>query len=133
MATYLVDNSVWQKAGRSEPIATRLRSLMTQHLIVTCPPQVFEYCHSACSPAEYRELRQDMEQFLSASVVPDEEIALDVQQSLWDMGYARAAGALDVLIAAYAIVNEAVLLNSDHDFEYIERATGLLRQEYVPE
>ncbi|MBW9110034.1 VapC toxin family PIN domain ribonuclease [Microbacterium trichothecenolyticum] len=132
MTTYLVDNSIWQKASTSEAIATRLRELSPTHLIITCPPQVLEYCHSARSPQEYQELRADMEQFLPAWEHPDEQQALDVQQALWDTGLMRAAAAFDCLIAAYAVVNDAVILNSDHDFGFIEIATrGAIRQEYV--
>ncbi|GAB3603380.1 hypothetical protein [Microbacterium aureliae] len=44
----------------------------------------------------------------------------------------RAAAAFDCLIAAYAVVNDAVILNSDHDFGFIEIATrGAVRQECV--
>lgn len=133
MTTYLVDNSVWQKAGRSERIARRLRELSPQHLIITCPPQVLEYCHSARNEAEYMELRQDMDELLPALVHPTTQQALDIQQALWQRGMMRAAGAFDCLIAAYALVNDAVLLNSDRDFGYLELATrGAVRQEYVP-
>ena len=132
MTTYLVDNSIWQKASTSDAIATRLRELSPTHLIITCPPQVLEYCHSARSPQEYQELRADMEQFLPAWEHPDEQQALDVQQALSNTGLMRAAAAFDCLIAAYAVVNDAVILNSDHDFGFIEIATrGAVRQEYV--
>lgn len=132
MTTYLVDNSIWQKASTSEAIATRLRELSPTHLIITCPPQVLEYCHSARTPQEYKELRADMEGLLPAWEHPDELRALDVQQALCDSGFVRAAAAFDCLIAAYAVVNDAVILNSDHDFGYIEIATqGAVRQEYV--
>lgn len=132
MTTYLVDNSIWQKASTSEAIATRLRQLSPTHLIITCPPQVLEYCHSARSLQEYEELRADMEQLLPAWEHPDEQQALDVQQALWDTGLMRAAAAFDCLIAAYGVVNDAVILNSDHDFGFIEIATrGAVRQEYV--
>jgi predicted nucleic acid-binding protein len=134
LTTYLVDNSIWQKAGRSRRIAQRLRDLSSQHLIITCPPQVLEYCHSGRNEAEYLELRLDMDELLAAVVHPDEEDALDIQHALWREGMMRSAGAFDCLIAAYALVNDAVLLNSDRDFGYIERATrGAVRQEYVPE
>ena len=132
MTTFLVDNSIWQKATTSEEIATKLRDLSPAHLIITCPPQVLEYCHSARTPQEYKELRADMEQLLPAWEHPDEQHALDVQQALWDSGLLRAAAAFDCLIAAYAVVNDAVILNSDRDFGYIEIATqGAVRQEYV--
>jgi predicted nucleic acid-binding protein len=132
MTTYLVDNSIWQKAGRSAAIAAGLRAISSTHLIITCPPQVLEYCHSARSPHEYLELREDMEELLEAWAHPKQRDALDIQQALWDNGMTRAAGAFDVLIAAYAVANDAVVLNSDRDFGYIETATrGLVRQEYI--
>jgi predicted nucleic acid-binding protein len=134
VSTYLVDNSVWQKAGRSASIASRLRELSPQHLIITCPPQVLEYCHSARDPLEYLELKQDMDALLPALAHPSMDQALALQQALWDRGMVRAAGAFDCLIAAYALANDAVLLNSDHDFGYIEQATdGVFRQEYIAE
>lgn len=134
MATYLVDNSIWQKANRSEQIATHLRALSPQHLIMTCPPQVLEYCHSARTAAEYADLREDMDQLLPALTHPAASQALDIQQALWNRGLIRAAGAFDCLIAAYAIVNDAIILNSDRDFGYISGATdGAVRQEFVPE
>lgn len=132
MTTYLVDNSIWQKAGASPAIAQRLRELSPNHLIITCPPQVLEYCHSARSRQEYGELREDMDELLSAWAHPCEKDALDIQQALWEKGLLRAAGPFDCLIAAYAVANDAVVLNSDHDFGFIEYATnGAVRQEYV--
>ncbi len=73
-----------------------------------------------------------MAELLAAWEQPDEQDALDIQQALWDTGLMRAA-AFDCLIAAYALANDAVILNSDRDFGYIERATeGRVRQEFVP-
>lgn len=132
MTTYLVDNSIWQKAADSPAIAQRLRDISPHHLIITCPPQVMEYCHSARSPEEYTELREDMEELLAAWEHPDGSAALDIQQALWNSGLIRAAAAFDCLIAAYAVANDAVVLNSDRDFGYIEHATrGAVRQEYI--
>ncbi|GAA0417765.1 PIN domain-containing protein [Leifsonia naganoensis] len=134
MTTYLVDNSVWQKAGRSPAIAQRLREISTRHLIITCPPQALEYCHSARTPREYAALRRDMDLLLPAWEHPTEEHALDIQEALWGSGMVRAAAAIDCLIAAYAVANDAVVLNSDQDFGYIERATeGAVRQEFIAE
>jgi predicted nucleic acid-binding protein len=132
VTTYLVDNSIWQKAATSSSIAQRLRAIAPHDLIITCLPQVLEYCHSAQSPDEYAELREDMEELLDAWEHPAERDVLDIQQALWNHGLNRAAGAFDCLIAAYAVANNAVVLNSDHDFGYIEVATGgAVRQEFV--
>jgi hypothetical protein len=132
VTTYLVDNSIWQKVSSSPAIARRLREILPHHLLITCPPQVLEYCHSARSPEEHRELQADMDDLLPAWEHPSESAALGIQESLWDSGAVRAAGALDCLIAAYAVANDAVILNSDRDFGFIEYATdGAVRQEYV--
>lgn len=134
MATYLVDNSIWQKANSSDRIAARLRALSPQHLIMTCPPQVLEYCHSARNAAEYEELRDDMDNLLPALTHPTASQALDIQQTLWNRGLIGAAGAFDCLIAAYAVVNDAIILNSDRDFGLIaDAAGGAVRQEFVAE
>lgn len=44
---------------------------------------------------------------------------LDVQSRLWNGGLLRAAGAMDTLIAAYALKNNAAVLHYDGDFEHI--------------
>ena len=73
-----------------------------------------------------------MDELLAAWEHPTEKVALDIQQALWDSGLMRAAAAFDCVISAYAVANDAVVLNSDHDFGYIEIATrGAVRQEYV--
>jgi predicted nucleic acid-binding protein len=132
MTTYLVDNSIWQKAAASPAITRRLRAIAPHDLIITCPPQVLEYCHSARSPEEHAELCEDMDDLLPAWEHPTEAAALDIQQSLWHAGLIRAAAAFDCLIAAYAVANDAVVLNSDSAFGYIAIATGgAVRQEYV--
>lgn len=73
-----------------------------------------------------------MDELLAAWEHPTEKDALDIQQALWNEGPMRAAAAFDCLIAAYAVVNDAVVLNSDRDFGQIETATHqAVRQEYV--
>ncbi|MFB9666852.1 PIN domain nuclease [Glutamicibacter nicotianae] len=73
-----------------------------------------------------------MDELLGAWKHPNESTVLDIQQVLWDNGLMRAAAACNCLIAAYAVVNDAVVLNSDQDFGYIETATnGTVRQEYI--
>ncbi|MEO8906942.1 MAG: PIN domain-containing protein [Microbacteriaceae bacterium] len=115
-------------------IAARLRALSPQHRIMTCPPQDLAYCHSARNPTEYAELREDMDHLLPALMHPTASQALDIQQALWNCGLIRAAGALDCLIAACAVANDAIILNSDRDFAYIADATGgNVRQEFIPE
>ncbi len=61
---------------------------------------------------------------------PDESLVLDIQSALWNSGLVRAAGAMDILIAGYAILNDATVLAADHDFAHIAAVTEL-RHEYV--
>jgi predicted nucleic acid-binding protein len=131
---YLVDNSVLQKLGRSPAILRRFTEVTHSHPIFTCPPQVLEYCWSARTADEHRELRRDMELYTPARRSPTPALVLDVQQALWSSGRVRGAGNADVLIAAYAIANDLTVLSSDHDFDSIERALdGGFRHEFVPE
>lgn len=132
---YLIDNSVLQKLARSGSIRRRFEEITNTYPIYTCPPQVLEYCWSARNPAEYADLRADMDLYTPATNAPAQAEVLDIQQALWDAGLMRGAGNADVLIAAYAIVNDLTILTADHDFEHIARAlgTGRLRQEFVVE
>ena len=132
MTTYLVDNSVWRQAGTSPTITRRLREISTHDLLITCPPQVIEYCRGAETPEEYRALRDDMDDLLPAWQRPALSQALDIQQALWESDLPRAATAVDCLIAAYAVENDAVILHSHPDFADIASAThGAVRQEYI--
>lgn len=133
MSAYIVDNSVWWKAGRHPAIAERLRVVSTQELILTCPPQVLEYCFSARDAAEHAEYRLDMAVFFPAEEQPGEADVLAIQSALWSGGYVRGAGTMDTLIAAYAIANEAIVLTADHDFDHIAAVVPEFRHEYLPE
>ncbi len=132
---YLVDNSILQKLSRSAPVRRRFAELVSTFPVYTCPPQVLEYCWSARNPAEYAELREDMELFTPAVSHPPQQLVLDIQQSLWDSGLMRAVGNTDVHIAAYAIANDLTLVNCDRDFGYIAGAltNARFRQEFVAE
>jgi predicted nucleic acid-binding protein len=132
---YLIDNSVLQKLARSANIRRRFEDITNTYPIYTCSPQVLEYCWSARTPAEYAELRADMELYTPAVNAPSQADVLDIQQALWDKGLMRGAGNSDVLIAAHAIANRLTILTADHDFEHIQRALGpgRLEQEFVSE
>lgn len=133
MTDYLVDNSVWARLATGDPgITARLRRIerAPADLFVTCPPQVLEFCHSARTPEEYSHYREQISLGFPLEHAPDESMVLDIQSALWNSGLVRAAGSLDILIAGYAIVNDATVLAADHDFDYIARVTDL-KHEYV--
>ncbi|MCD2170442.1 PIN domain-containing protein [Microbacterium sp. JC 701] len=133
MTDYLVDNSVWARLASGDPaIRDRLERIARSpsDLFVTCPPQVVEFCHSACSPEERAHYREQISLGFSLERAPDETLAVGIQSALWNAGLVRAAGTVDILIAAYAIANDATVLSSDHNFAHIA-AVSDLAYEYV--
>nr|WP_281497098.1 PIN domain-containing protein [Ornithinimicrobium sp. F0845] len=130
----MVDNSVWARLATGDPtITTRLRRIeqAPADLFVTCPPQVLEFCHSARTPGEHAHYREQFSLGFPLERAPDETLVLDIQAALRSAGLVRAAGPLDILIAGYAIVNDATVLAADHDFEHLARVVDL-RHEYLP-
>lgn len=134
LSPYIVDTSVWHKSRKYPRIQQRFEEVRHHHTILAVPLQVLELCHSAPSAAAYRGLyRPRVENLLPAPQHPTIKDALDLQQQLWDAGLMRAAGAPDVLIASYALVNDAVILCADKDYLHLQEATGgKLRVEYLP-
>lgn len=133
MTDYLVDNSVWARlASGNRAVTARLRSIerAPADLFVTCPPQVLEFCHSARTPAEHAQYREQISLGFPLERAPDESLVLDIQEALWNSGLVRAAGSLDILIAGYAIANDATVLAADHDFDHIAKVSDL-RHEYI--
>ncbi len=133
MTDYLVDNSVWARLASGDPaIRDRLERIARSpsDLFVTCPPQVVEFCHSARSPEEHARYLEQISLGFPLERAPDETLAVGIQSALWNAGLVRAAGTVDILIAAYAIANDATVLSADRDFEHIA-AVSDLAYEYV--
>ncbi|MDN5685259.1 MAG: VapC toxin family PIN domain ribonuclease [Brachybacterium sp.] len=133
MSDFLVDNSVWARLASSDTrITARLRRIARapSDLFVTCPPQVLEFCHSARTPEEHASYREQISLGFPLEHAPDESLVLDIQSALWNAGLVRAAGSLNILIAGYALVNDATVLAADHDFEHIAAVTAL-QHEYI--
>lgn len=133
MTDYLVDNSVWARlASGDQGITARLRTIerTTSDLLLTCPPQILQFCHSARTPEQYKFYRQRISLGFPLEHAPDESLVLDIQGALWNSGLVRAAGSLDILIAGYAIVNGATVLVADHEFDHIAKVSEL-HHEYV--
>lgn len=133
MTDYLVDNSVWARLASGDTgITARLRRIerAPADLFVTCAPQVLEFCHSARTPEEHARYREQISLGFPLEHAPDESLALDIQSALWNAGLIRAAGSLDILIAGYAIANDATVLTADHDFDHIATVSDL-QHEYI--
>ncbi|MCM3502765.1 PIN domain-containing protein [Microbacterium sp. P26] len=133
MTDYLVDNSVWARLASGDPaIRDRLERIARSpsDLFVTCPPQVVEFCHSARSPEEHAHYLEQISRGFPLERAPDETLAVGIPSALWNAGPVRATGTVDILIAAYAIANDATVLSADRDFEHIA-AVSDLAYEYV--
>lgn len=133
MTDYLVDNSVWARLTSGDTgVTARLRRIerAPSDLFVTCPPQVLEFCHSARTAEEYARYREQISLGFPLEHAPGESLVLDIQSALWNSGLVRAAGSLDILIAGYAIANDATVLAADHDFDHIATVTDL-QHEYI--
>ena len=133
MTDYLVDNSVWARLAAGDPnITARLRRVERSpaDIFVTCAPQVLEFCHSARTPQDHARYLERISLGFPLERAPEESLVLGIQGALWSSGLVRAAGPLDVLIAGYAIANDATVLAADHDFDHIAKVSDL-RHEYV--
>lgn len=121
--THLVDTSVWHKYGRYDTVAAVVDQLDASGAIFsTCPPVIAEYCFSARSDDELSDMQDELSQFYQLDQAPLTSAVQVIQRALVSCGLPRAAGALDVVIAAHAVFAEQVLVTCDQDFLHIAKA-----------
>lgn len=130
---YLVDNSVLQRMPQPEMLAAITGRSSYGVQFCSCSATMDEACYSARSEAEMLALRQrylsDFK-YLSLSPLVDDEV-LAIRKALFAVGHGRAAGVVDVQIAAMAVVNSVTVLHYDSDFEHIARVRPTLDQEWA--
>lgn len=130
---FLIDNSVWQR--QNKPIVrTAMDHLLARQSpssILTCPPVVAEVGFSARSGADHDAVRRFLQEFPECDLHPPIALVLDIQNALFNGGLLRAVGALDTVIAAYAIVNDATVMHYDGDFEFVARVRPDFRHEWI--
>jgi hypothetical protein len=86
-----------------------------------CALTLDEFAFSARSAAEHAESSQRLRMsflYLPASPGTD-QVVLDIRSALWRAGKGRAAGVIDVAIAAVAVCFRATVLHYDSDFDHI--------------
>jgi hypothetical protein len=130
-ARYLADKSAL--ARFAEPaIAERLRPLLEEGAIATCPIIDLEVLYSARSWRDYEAVRGERAA-LEMAPVTETTIAraLEVQRLLARKGYHRVA-IPDLLIAAAAEAAGLVVLHYDADYELICAATNQRHEWMVP-
>lgn len=120
--SHLLDTSVFHKLGRFPAVRAAVQEVLAGEAVAsTCEPVIAEYCFSARSAEELAQMQQDMHAFYRLEAPPAGLVEL-IQTSLWGAGRARAAGAIDTLIAAYAIAANEPLVTCDSDFLHIALA-----------
>lgn len=119
---FIVDNSVWARLSTSPDVRARLVALVNLHgpnAIMICPPVVAEVGFSARSGADHDQVMRQLAAFPECPQVPTSADVLELQNRLWNGGLLRSVGAIDTLIAAYGISNDATILHYDTDFEHV--------------
>lgn len=130
---FVIDNSVWQR--QSQPtVRSAMDRLLARHSpwsILTCPPVVAEVGFSARSGDDHDAVRGFLGEFPECEMHPSVALVLDIQNALFNGGLFRAVGAIDTVIAAYAIVNEATVMHYDGDFEHVARVRTDFRHQWI--
>jgi predicted nucleic acid-binding protein len=119
---YLADTSAWHRSGAA---FDRWSGLVANAEVAVSPPVLLEILYSARSSGDARVLR---DRLASLPQLPLDEraaaAALAVQAELTEKAQHRGPRPMDLLIAAVAEVNDAVLLHYDRHFDTIARVTG---------
>ena len=112
-------------------VVDRLRARHGSAALLICPPVAAEVGFSARSGDDHEVVRAALTAFPECGAEPSTELVLDVQNALFRGGFFRAVGALDTVIAAYALANDAAVLHYDRDFEYVSRVRPDFGQRWV--
>lgn len=134
MTRYLVDNSVLQRLPRSHQIRAAVTdTLDAEHELCSCAATLDEFAYSARSPTEHAEaIRRLRSSFLYLPLAAAiDQIIIDIRTALFAAGEGRAAGVLDVQIAATAVHHRAVVLHYDSDYDHIRDAFPQLAARWV--
>lgn len=133
-ARYLVDNSVWGRLSTDAAVVAALKAtvdLARPDEVLVCPPVVLEVGYSARTAPDHTRLMAQLAAFPQCRQHPTVEDAMLIQSRLRNGGLLRAVGAMDSLIAAYAMKNDATVLHFDRDFEHIADVMPDFRHQWV--
>jgi predicted nucleic acid-binding protein len=122
----LVDKSALVRAAIHPEVGRLLAAYGRDGLLATCPLIDLEVLYSAKSPPEYAEIATlRAEAFTDLPLVPRiGSLARRTQARLAEVSQHRAAGVIDLLIAAVAEHYGATVMHYDADYEHIAAVTG---------
>jgi predicted nucleic acid-binding protein len=131
---FIIDNSVLARLPTSLLVVEAFKGIVSAYppdAIMICPPTVAEFGFSARSGRDHTKLMTQLAAFAECPNAPTSAQTLAIQNALWDGGLLRAVGALDTVIAAYALANDATVLHYDRDFEHIAAVVPGFAQRWI--
>jgi predicted nucleic acid-binding protein len=131
---YLVDNSVLQRLPRSPAVQTAVGAVLdAEDELCSCAFTLDEFAFSARSASQHAEGTHRLRtSFLYLSAAPHTaQIVIDIRTALWQAGKGRAAGVINVAIAAAAVYADATVLHYDSDFDHIADVYPRLMTQWI--
>lgn len=119
-------------AGRLDKGTVLSRYLNSKAAVVFTTVQLLELLFTAPSPKQWA---LDYAEFGRHPVLHHTGLthllAIDIQHRLWHSGRTRAAGCVDVVIAAIAVQYNVTVVHYDADFDHIKTVVPEFRHEWV--
>lgn len=131
---FLVDHSVWARLSTTPIVRGAFETLVntvSPTAIMMCPPVAAEFGFSARNGADHTRLMGVLRAFPECSRAPTSGETLAIQNALWNGGLLRAVGAIDTLIASYAMANDATVLHYDSDFEHVAKVVPGFKHRWI--
>jgi predicted nucleic acid-binding protein len=125
-AGFLIDTSAFIRLLTKPDVRAEWLDQLDAGVLAMCELTELEVLHIARSSAHRRDLVESIDGTYRSVVMPDRiyDRALNVQESLTYRGTHRAAGPVDLLVAATAEAHGLTLLHYDRDFERVAAVTG---------
>jgi predicted nucleic acid-binding protein len=130
----LVDNSALQRIGRSVDVAAAFNAALDRgdelcSMVLTTLEAGFSARSAADHAVIVERLQSDFTPLVAGATA--QALAIEFQSALWSAGSGRAAGAVDLLIAATAVEHDAVVLHYDSDFDELTAVDRRVRAQWV--
>jgi predicted nucleic acid-binding protein len=125
-ARFLIDTSALVRLLRDPAVRAAWEEQVNAGLVAVCPVGELEFLQSAQSTAHREELVRLLAEAFSWVSMPEQVFAraMEVQAGLTTRGQHRAAGIVDLLLAAAGEYQRLTLVHYDHDFDLVAEVTG---------
>lgn len=128
----LVDKSALERRNRSVEVREHLEAMLADGVMASCQLIDLEVLYSARNLRDYRALQRSLAALPRLDVTTAVlDRALEAQALLARRGQHRVP-LPDLIIAATAELNDAVVVHYDHDFDLIAGVTGQPARWIVP-